>query len=409
MRTYVIARMYAGAYLNENLGGEAINLLHDDNGNNYIFVGPYGFIDAKYNDTVEGVILTRLTKAGCFEILGIAKVNKDNQVTYQKGSTLKERFENGKDNITKFASENDIRYGGVALMEINGGSFFGADITFKSEVLLLPKEDLFITDSGAKDYVIEGCKTVNLSDKRFPKQSLHAYITDIDNPHAFDEITKLINDDSLWDKDRVNKVLEGRIIDKHYNFLDIIRKDYDELAYSNLFSYIFKTYPDTFKDFTREILGVDISESYSVFREKANIDLWIEDEDNILVIENKIKSGINGISSRHDFSEKGLIQSQLVKYHDYVEKEKGQKKTHYYIFIPNYNKIDLKKYSGSQYYQEIRYSDIYNFYNKIKIDDPYFKEFVNALYKHTKDREVDYAEDMMLRFLNKIRKIKAHR
>ena len=80
MTRYVIARMYAGSYINEKLGGEAINLLHDDNGNNYIFVGPYGFIDQKYDDTVEGIILTRLTKAGCFEILGIAKTSKDSQV-----------------------------------------------------------------------------------------------------------------------------------------------------------------------------------------------------------------------------------------------------------------------------------------------------------------------------------------
>ena len=407
MRTYVIARMYAGTYLNDNLGGEAINLLHDDHGNNYIFVGPYGFIDAKYNDTVEGIILTRLTKAGCFEILGIAKVNKGNQITYQKGNTLKERFENGRDNITQFAHDNDIKYGGVSLKEINGGSFYGADITFKSQALLLPKEELYITDSHTKDHVVDGFRTINLSDKRFPKQSLHSYITNIENPHAFNEISKLINDDSIWEKNRINKVEEGHIIDKHFNFLEVVRKDYDELAYSNLFAYIFRTYPDVFKAFTKEKLGVNISNSYAIYREKVNIDLWIEDENHIIVIENKIKSGINGVSIRHDFSEKGLIQSQLHKYHEYVEKEKGEKESHYYLFVPNYNKIDLKQYSGSQYYQEIHYSDIYSFFSKVKIDDPYYKEFVNALYKHTQDREVDYATDMAFKFLNKINKLKA--
>ena len=35
------------------------------------------------------------------------------------------------------------------------------------------------------------------------------------------------------------------------------------------------------------------------------------------------------------------------------------------------------------------------------------KEFVDSLYKHTKDRENDYAEDMAYRFLQKIKKIKA--
>ncbi len=406
MRTYVIARMYAGTYLNEHIGGEAINLLHDDNGNNYVFVGPYGFVDAKYNDSVEGIILTRLTKEGCFEILGVAKVGKGDQVTYQKGNTLKQRFENGKAGIARFAADHNIRYGGVSLREINGGSFFGADITFKSRSLLLPKEELFITDSHTKDYVVEGSKTVNLVDKRFPKQSLHSYITDADNPDAFKEITKLINDESLWEKDRINKIEEGRIVDKHFNFLDVIHKGYDELAYSNLFAYIFKTYPEMFVKFAKQVLGVNVSKPFLVFREKANIDIWVEDDKNIIVIENKIKSGINGVSSRHDFSEKGLIQSQLLKYHEYAEREKGEKNTYYYIFVPNYNKIDLKKYSGSQHEHEVRYSDIYGFVSKVKNNVPDFVEFVNALNKNNKDREVDYAEVMAIRFLDKINNLK---
>ena len=397
MRTYIIARMYAGSYLNNNLGGEAINLLHDDHGNNYIFVPKIGFIANKYEDTVEGVILTRLDKAGCFEILGIATMGKDSQVAY------KQPLKTAKEKLEKYIVENDVRYGGVLLSDIFI-QLYGADITFKSKKLLLPKEELFITDSENKDYQVEGYKTINLDDKRFSTQSLHLYITDKDNPHAFNEITKLINDDSLWEKDRINKVEEGRIIDKHYNFLDIIHKDYDELAYSNLFSYIFKTYPDVFIKFVKEVLGVDISKSYSVFREKANIDLWIEDDNNILVIENKIKSGINGVSSRHDFSENGLIQSQLLKYYNYAENEKKSRNAHYFLFVPNYNKINLKQYSGSQHYQEIRYSEIYIFFNKIKIEDQYYQEFVNALYKHTKDREVDYAEDMAMRFLTNIKR-----
>lgn len=406
MKTYVIARMYAGSYISEKLGGEAINLLHDDNGNNYVFVGPYGFIDKKYDDTVDGVILTRLTKAGCFQILGIAKTGKDRQVTHQKGSTLKKRFENARIHLTKFAEENNVKYGGVLLRDINSGAFFGADITFKSDELLLPRKDLYITDDHNANYKIEGSLVVNLKDKRFPKQSLHSYITDTENPESYNEIQKLISNESLWDKGRINKIDNGQIIDKHFNFLDIVRKDYDELSYSNLFLYIFKAYPATFVGFANEILGVSISSSFSIERERANIDLWIEDKNNILVIENKIKSGINGVSARHDFSEGGLIQSQLLKYYNYAEKEKEKenKNVSYFIFVPNYNKIDLKQYSGSKNYKEIRYSEIYDYFSKIEINDVYFKEFVNSLYKHTKDREVDYAEDMAIRFLKQIRK-----
>lgn len=406
MRTYVIARMYAGSYLNEKLGGEAINLLHDDNGNNYIFVGPYGFIDKKYDDTVEGIILTRLTKAGCFEILGITKTSKDSQVTYQNGPTLKKRFENARTHLTEYAHKNNIKYGGVYLRDINNGAFFGADITFKSDELLLPNEDIFITDDHNTDYKVEGSKVFNLCDKRFPNQSLHCYVTNIENPNSFKQIEKLIKMDELWDKGRINKIEDNKVIDKHFNYLDVIRKEYDALVYSNLFSYIFKTYPEVFVDFANKVLGLTISAPYSIERERANIDLWIEDENNILVIENKIKSGINGVSARHDFSEGGLIQSQLLKYFNYAEKEKDNKRTSYFIFVPNYNKIDLKQYSGSKNYKEIKYSELFNYFSKVSIEDVYFKEFVNSLYRHTKDREVDYAEDMALKFLNQIKRNK---
>ena len=40
MRSFVICRMYAGTYITNKMGGEIINLLHDDNGNNYVYVTP---------------------------------------------------------------------------------------------------------------------------------------------------------------------------------------------------------------------------------------------------------------------------------------------------------------------------------------------------------------------------------
>ena len=395
MRTYIITRMYAGRYLEHNLGGEAINLLHDDHGNNYVFVGKLGFIDNKYNNSVEGVILTRLTQAGCFEVLGIAKIDKDGQVAF------KQNLDDAKKELAKYIRNNDIRYGGVYLNDIFK-DLYGADISFKSKELLLPKKPLYISDSHNSNLEVEDGKIFNLSDKRFSTTSLHLYVTQEDNPKSFDVISNLIDDDSLWEKGRINKIDDNRIIDKHFNFLDVIHKDFDELAYSNLFSYIFKTYPDTFREFVDKVLGVNISSSYNIYREKANIDLWIEDDNNIIVIENKIRSGINGIVSKN----KEGIESQLKKYYEYALKERKNKNVHFFLFVPNYNKINLKEYLESKQYREIKYSQIYDFFSKVNIKDSYYLEFVNALYKHTKDRAIDYAEDMNIRLLEKIRKIK---
>lgn len=217
MRAFVIERMYAGSYISDKLGGEFINLLHDDHGNNYIFVSPHGFIDKKYDDKVETVILTRLVKDGCFEILGIAIIPKDGQVTYQKGYTLEDKFQNGKSVISKFVDEYDVRYGGVSFKDINYETFAGADITFKSSKLLFPKHELYITDCKNSEFEEEGVIVKNLKDKRFPKQSLHSYITDIDNPKSFSVIEKIIKDANLW-VERINKIDNFKIHDRHFNY-----------------------------------------------------------------------------------------------------------------------------------------------------------------------------------------------
>lgn len=406
MKVYIINRMYAGSYINDKLGGEFINLLHDDNNKNYIFINPSGFIDKKYDNKVEAIILTRIVKAGCFEILGIAKIAKNGQIIFQKGHTLKEKTNNAIDKLNQFVIDNNIRYGGVCFKDIYYGKFEGAAITFESEKLLFPKEELYLTDSKNKNFIFDDTTIFNLEDKRFPKQSLHCYITDEDNPKSFQTIQKIINNDSLWNVDKINNINNYQFVDSHFNFLDVIKKDFDELVYSNLMVYIFKEYPNIFIKFVHDVLGISVLHPHTIKREQNNIDILIEDKNNIIVIENKIKSGINGVSYRHNFSKKGLIQSQLLKYYNYVEKIKGNKKASYFIFVPNYNKLDLKQYYGSKNYKIIRYNKIYDFFARNKVKDFYYREFVNALYKHTKDKEKDYAEEMAVRFLNQIKKNK---
>ena len=113
---------------------------------------------------------------------------------------------------------------------------------------------------------------------------------------------------------------------KRKTLLDIIGKNDDELVYSNWLGYYLKNYPVIAEKFAYEILGLKLTgEKTEVKREYHNIDLWLEDKNNIVVIENKVKSGINGVDmDRHDLkSEK--IQSQLSKYYDFAEKEAEEK------------------------------------------------------------------------------------
>ena len=403
LKSFVICRMYAGEYISSKMGGEIINLLHDDYDNNYIYVNPYGYISKKYDDTVHAVLLVRLLQKGCFEILGVAQIGLNGQLVYPKGYSTNEKLKSSGKQLMEYERTQDIRYGGIKLSEIFHGQLNGA-ITFKSSRLLQPDNPIYITDCENGDVTLDD-KTVNLTDKRFPTQSLISYIDNIENPKSFKIIDDLIKETNLW-HEKKNKIKDNQIIDKNFNFLNIIKKEDDELVYSNLFYYFFSKFPDLLINFTTTVLGIDLSLNFSIQREKERIDIWIEDEQNIIVIENKIKSGINGVASRHNFSEHGQVQSQLSSYYNYAEKNKGDKCTSYFIFLPVYNRVDISKYSGSQHYKKISYKTLYDYFSKQVIDDYYYNEFVKSLYKHTKDRQFDYYEDMAYRFLQRIKQVK---
>ena len=413
LKSFVICRMYAGEYITTKMGGEIINLLHDDNDNNYIYVNPRGYIAKKYDDTVKGVILVRLLQKGVFEVLGIAKIGPSGQLAYPKGETTKEKYKSIGEQLMKYESENNIKYDGVKLSDIFYGQLDGA-ITFKSETLLQPIKPIFLTDSDHGDIILDD-KTINLSDKRFPTQSLISYIDNELNEESFKTINKLMNDKNAFWSHKKNKVRDNQLADKNFNFLNIIKKEEDELVYSNLLYYFLSRYPNLMTGFAKYVLDINLSLPYNIEREKANIDLLIEDDNNIIIIENKLKAGITGVSQRHDFSEDGLVQSQLSKYHKYGEKNKGNKMSHYFIFLPVYNRIDINKYSASKYYKKISYQALYDYFlsaeysNKELKEDNYYQEFVKTLYKHTNIIQNDYYQDMASRFLQRIKQVKTQK
>ena len=106
------------------------------------------------------------------------------------------------------------------------------------------------------------------------------------------------------------------------------------------------------------------------------------------MIENKIKSGINGIKDNDSYS-------QLNKYQDKIEKRVNNpddefglygKTPYYYIFTPNYSHIDTSKYRLKKQYRTITYKELYEFFHDNAasyIDDKYFSDFLRELKKHT--------------------------
>lgn len=171
-----------------------------------------------------------------------------------------------------------------------------------------------------------------------------------------------------------------------------------------------------------------MTDKYLVERETAHINLFISDTNNVIVIENKIKSGINGI--KYDiYGEE--VGSQLLDYYKYVfgfkKKKSGNKlewikdgglinkfknkEKHFFIFAPNYNKIDTEKINSiPSTYKIIPYSKIFEFYDKYHDvlsyrypnNIPYYHEFIYAIEKHCNSIDNVLEIETHKRFLKRI-------
>lgn len=405
----LLNRMYSGNYLTtgNNIGHEVINLFKCDNGKNYIYILSDGSVAKEHNDKISAVLLVRWIGNRSMEIL--AKAISLKQVLYRRSSGRSDRKELHAEQL-KFIKENKITYGGVRLDSLFQGNLYQGQldydsffVTYEAGDVIKPLRPIYITDKPNEllsdaTYLLNGVKFSTQSPKMYYAEGTTAYTT----------LEKIINDNALWEQENTTETIEANRYwnDDNFNFLKIIRKEYDELAFSNLLAHYFAQAPAIFENFCKEVLGVDdVDNSYTIERETMdNIDLLIQDGKNVIVIENKIKSGINGV--RHDIHSEE-IQSQLCKYHEYAKSISLGRLVSCFIFSPDYNYFNIENYKSGQYYKVIKYSKIYDFFMKQDkaMFDKYFDDFLKALHKHTLAVDGELFEEMRRRFATKIIKV----
>ena len=137
MSTIILNRMYAGDYLDENIGHEVINLFKDDNGSNYIYINPHGDINRESNDSVKAILLVKHVEKGVLEV--VAKAEHLQQVYYKKNNRQEEI-----NNQLEYIKNNQITYGDVLLSDIYDNGYNEILITFKTDKLRTVKKPLFI-------------------------------------------------------------------------------------------------------------------------------------------------------------------------------------------------------------------------------------------------------------------------
>lgn len=463
-----LCRMFSGEYwMNpNNIGYESINMfLPDgeegkDNPVSYMYLPANGDYDIK-NIDIKYVLLTqhvakklkqtgnkKLNKSGkevdekntktIVKVIGVAKVDKeilkDNYISvcpddkeckkykcigggteFDEMQEIFSRKERGKvlykkaELLAKIHKKQEtvatgIKYSEKTLKELfeNNTSFGDLNIllTLKVVGLSFPRENIYLTNDKDlfSSFITKGDQVITV-DTNTSSQKQTTYI---DFDQAF--IDKILETGKWYSASELN--IEKFEKEFEPSFLTLIGKENDEISYSNLFAH-FLSFPDFCEKFCC-FLGISSIVPTKVDREESNIDILVKSDVKTVVIENKIKSALNGHSEEDVNGEE--YRDQLKRYFEYVESK--YKNAKYFIFVPDYNpinqenfgevEVDGKRIKMKDIWEVVRYSrilqfcEIYTGFNDTN-EEWNFNEFKKALKVHTVESLQNYYRDMQIR------------
>lgn len=409
-KAILFTAMYSGDYLKTKLGHEAINIFAADNGKHYVYINPVGKISQDYD--IECVLLGKLVKDGKFKVIAKATGLKMLESTDEITNKMRIRKKDEKHNYYPLPDDlkkqhldelQGVTYGGVPINEL-----FDEEMqvlaTFEAKEVVLAAEETYIYAYNYEDAPVNKlpeAKHDGVKSFRFAKQNPYMYFPEKNNKGDkladYRELQKIIGK-TKWEERCVGKVnMDFLGLIPPMTMVEMMGKEYDELAFSNMINYWLNRMPETLSKFVNMLKKKDKSipspaGDISVEREVDNIDMLISYGNTRIIIENKIRADISKYKN----------SNQLVKYKT-KKKDEGFN-VHCFLLKPNYSDIDVKKYDKD--YIVINYSELYDFFSNIDItnglpsceDNMKFNDFCNALKLHTNSYDDSDTINLMRRF-----------
>ncbi|GHT52580.1 hypothetical protein AGMMS49982_13210 [Bacteroidia bacterium] len=407
----LINNLFTGEYISEdsgNIGHEIINLYKSDNGNFYIYANPYGNVDSKWDNRIKHIIFVRSISGNKAQV--IAKAMDVKQILTNAQHANKAATQDTQNKEKQKAAEqqeyitaNNIKYGGVSIEKIFSENISDINIsyfvTFLAQSVSRVKQDKEIylsTDINDKENCIHLEKGTRITNEQLKR---YVQVGEAD----YKRLNDLINDESYWEDIPNNNIVNKIKLEQQENpsLLKIIKKQNDEIVVSNLIAYFLENDLSLWEKIATEVLKIPIIDGKKpkITREtKNNIDLFIEYGTEIIIIENKIKSRINGIKENGE--------SQLSKYYKYGEEyaaKKGGLNTHYYLLRPDYNTENIEDLANNDDYTQIRYSQILKVVEKHNSKWEYYDELKNVVKKHSSEFDNELYEILETKFVNRIK------
>lgn len=423
----VLNRMYVGDYIVSNLGHEVINLYQADNGEHYIYLNSTGDFVKAHQGRIGYMLFVKYYGKGEVEVIGKAEGLED---VYASNPEIKQK------QIDFIRSEGGITYGGASILDIfKGSEQQNVFITYKAQKVYESRSDrrIFIRfyDENNESCTCRhepGDIVISLQGYRQAKASLKQYIYpdgtykgDLSRSNVEEKkrdyrkiFDTLICDSALWveshnrvDYEELNISSQRRV-----SLFDICQIQNDENKFSNALAYFMERteYFPLWRDFFRRF-GIELTEGFTVSREESctnggRIDLLVRAQDDLVVIENKIKSDINSIEEDGE-------GKQLRRYFDYANCRVSQsdcpdfgKTIHYVILTPKYNIPVIEDEQMRGAYKVVTYADLYNYLTEnisVFKHDINFVSFYDAMHRHTHDNVNDYLfYEMQDKFIRRI-------
>lgn len=423
----VLNRMYVGDYIVSNLGHEVINLYQADNGEHYIYLNSTGDFVKAHQGRIGYMLFVKYYGKGEVEVIGKAEGLED---VYASNPEIKQK------QIDFIRSEGGITYGGASILDIfKGSEQQNVFITYKAQKVYESRSDrrIFIRFYNENN---ESCTcrhepgdiVISLQGYRQAKASLKQYIYpdgtykgDLSRSNVEEKkrdyrkiFDTLICDSALWveshnrvDYEELNISSQRRV-----SLFDICQIQNDENKFSNALAYFMERteYFPFWRDFFRRF-GIELTEGFTVSREESctnggRIDLLVRAQDDLVVIENKIKSDINSIEEDGE-------GKQLRRYFDYANCRVSQsdcpdfgKTIHYVILTPKYNIPVIEDEQMRGAYKVVTYADLYDYLTEnisVFKHDINFVSFYDAMHRHTHDNVNDYLfYEMQDKFIRRI-------
>ncbi len=387
----LLNNLFNGEYIKEKVGGEIINLYQSDNNKYYIYVNPYGNINKNWDDRIKHILFIRSVGNGVVKVIGKAEIEE--QISH---NAIRKTGAGIDDYQKKYIDKNNITYGNVKIDEL--GSWSNYFMTFEAKTVYKAKTDIYLTTNENQTYptdstfVLENIKKIN-------NQSQKLYIEP--SNINYEVLEKVLQNSNFWKKDKVGKVDLSESKASTKSFLSIIKKENDELVNSNLLAYFLENDRIFWSDFVEKVLEISnenvINGNPKITRESiGNIDLLIEVGGCAIIIENKIKSGING--------QKNNGYSQLEKYVKIADEyfKNSNRTLYFYVLRPDYNNEDYTVFNEGNRYSEIKYSKIYEIIEN-RNNGLHFDEFKRVVKKHSAEYDNELFELMNDRFIEQIR------